>query len=77
MDHMLPTPAGDSDVQSGTDVPSDPEMPEISCWPDDARSVSFSDAGMQAFAFAAALAAVGLERERRPRKSRRNMRLGA
>jgi hypothetical protein len=71
MDHMLPTPAGDG--QSDSDAPSTPEMPDISCWPGDDTSVSFSDAGTQAFVFAAALAVVRLDRESAPRKSRRNM----
>ena len=74
MDHMLPTPAGDGDVQSGNDGPSDDEVPEISSWPGDG-SVSFSGAGTQAFAFAAALAGVGRERDRRqPRRSLRPQR---
>jgi hypothetical protein len=73
MDHMLPTPAGDGDGQSGSDAPSTPEMPDISCWPGDDTSVSFTDAGTQAFVFAAALAGVRLDRESAPRKSRRNM----
>jgi hypothetical protein len=73
MDHMLPTPAGDGDGQSGSDAPPTPEMPDISCWPGDDTSVSFSDAGTQAFVFAAALAGVRLDRESAPRKSRRSM----
>ncbi|HEV3115482.1 MAG TPA: Ig-like domain-containing protein, partial [Gemmataceae bacterium] len=75
MDHMLPTPAGDGDGQSGSDAPSAPEMPDISCWPGDDTSVSFTDAGTQAFVFAAALAVVRLDRERQPSKPKRTMRL--
>jgi hypothetical protein len=73
LDHMLPTPAGDG--QSGSDAPPTPEMPDISCWPGDDTSVSFSDAGTQAFVFAAALAGVRLDKESQARKSRWNMRL--